>query len=101
MTPVSSVATVIDNREQNSESSNLANNSLFGYLLKPASIVNESIRCSSANIEKLPNIKLLNKTKINTIPGGNKSVNQDVQNIEVDETPMPETNSCSKQTQCM
>ena len=98
---MSSEATLIDNREQNSESSNLANNSLFGYLLKPASIVNESIPCSSANTEKLPNIKLLNKTKINTIPGGSKSVNQDVQNIEVDEMPMPETNSCSKQTQCM
>ena len=98
---MSSAATLIDNREQNSESSNLANNSLFGYLLKPASIINESVRCSSANIEKLPNTKLLNKTKINAIPGGSKSVNQDVQNIEVDVKSMPETNSCSKQTQCM
>ena len=43
-TPVSSVTTLIDNREQNSESSNLASNSLFEYLPKPASIVNESIR---------------------------------------------------------
>ena len=54
-TPVSSVTTLIDNREQNSESSNIASNSLLEYLPKPASIVNESITCSSGTIEKLPN----------------------------------------------
>ena len=78
------MTTLIDNREQNSESSNLASNSLFEYLPKPANIVNESIPCSSGTIEKLPNIKLLDKTKINTIPGGSKSVIQDVPNIEVE-----------------
>ena len=38
-------------------------------------------------------IKLVDKTKINTIPGGSKSVIQDSPNVEVDETSMPETNS--------
>ena len=47
----------------------------------------------SCTIEKLPKIKLLDKTKINTIPGGSKSVIQDVPNIEVDESLVPETNS--------
>ena len=51
-TPVSSVTTLIDNRVQNSESPNLASNSLFDYLPKPASIVNESILCSCGTIEK-------------------------------------------------
>ena len=70
--PVSSVTTLIDNREQNSESSNIASNSLLEYLPKPTSIVNESIPCSSSTIEKLPDIKLVDKTKINTIPGRSK-----------------------------
>ena len=48
---------------------------------------------SSSTIEKLPSIKLADNTKINTIPGGSKSVTQDALNVEVDETPMPETNS--------
>ena len=47
----------------------------------------------SCTIKKLPKIKLLDKTKINAIPGGSKSVIQDVPNIEVDESLMPETNS--------
>ena len=76
-TPVGSVTTLIDNREQNSESSNVASKSLLEYLPKPASIVNESIPCSSGTIETLPNINLVEKTKINTIPGGSKSVIQD------------------------
>ena len=71
-TPVGSVTTLIDNREQNSESSNVASKSLLEYLPKPASIVNESIPCSSGTIETLPNINLVEKTKINTIPGGSK-----------------------------
>ena len=36
---------------------------------------------------------MVDNTKINTIPGGSKSVTQDALNVEVDETPMPETNS--------
>ena len=63
------------------------------YLPKLASIVNESIPCSRGTIEKLPNIKLVDKTEINTIPGGSKSVTQDAPNVEVNETSMPETNS--------
>ena len=40
LTLVSSVTMLIDNREQNSESSNIAGNALLEYLPKPASIVN-------------------------------------------------------------
>ena len=92
-TLVSSVTLLIDSRVRNSESSNLASNSLFEYLPRPASIVNESISCFSGTIEKLPKIKLLHETKTNTIPRGSRSVIQDVRNIEEDESPMPETNS--------
>ena len=92
-TLVSSVTLLIDSRVRNSESSNLASNSLFEYLPRPASIVNESISCFSGTIEKLPKIKLLHETKTNTIPRGSRSVIQDVRNIEEDGSPMPETNS--------
>ena len=54
-TSVSTVTTVIEKREQNSESSKIASNSLFEYLPISASIVNDSIPSSSGTIEKLPN----------------------------------------------
>ena len=54
-TSVSTVTTLIEKREQNSESSKIASNSLFEYLPISPSIVNDSIPSSSGTIEKLPN----------------------------------------------
>ena len=92
LTLVSSVTMLIDNREQNSELSNIASDSLLEYLPKPASIVYESILCSNGTTEKLPNIKLVDKTKINTNLGGSKSVIQNAPNVGVNKMSMPETN---------
>ena len=78
----------IHNKTQNYQT---ASNSLFGYLPKPASIANESIPCSGGTPKTLCYIKLVNKTKINTVPGGIKSVIQDAPDVEADDTPMSET----------